>query len=113
MLLSGDHGVDGRGIPVRLEGVRELIQRALLRLSVPKGSLACSPDFGSELRLLASCPAGARDRAAMSYVQEALSPIREIRVDSVACRPANTDTLRVETVLIIGEKQFTLEVDVR
>jgi phage baseplate assembly protein W len=112
LLVSGDHGVDGRGIPIRLEGARELIQQALIRLSVPKGGLNRAPDFGSELKLLASCPASARDRAAMSYVQEALAPIRAIRVEAVACRPAGTDALRVETTLVVDGRQLTLEVDV-
>lgn len=48
---KGDHVFDSRGIPVRLEGLQELLQRARIAVAVPMGALPWFPHFGGD-RLL-------------------------------------------------------------
>ena len=47
LLVNGEHFTDNRGIPIRISGERELIQRALLRLTIQKGSFTQDPALGS------------------------------------------------------------------
>jgi hypothetical protein len=112
LIVAGTHAVDGRGLPVVVTGVRERLQRALIRLIVPKGRFALDPSLGSELHRLTACPAQNRDRTALAYVQEALAPIRELRVLGAACQMRDEETLlvRVELADSGGEKIYTLEV---
>jgi hypothetical protein len=82
-LAHGDHALDARGIPVRIGGEEELVQRALIRLTAPKGSLTGLPGFGSELRKLRSVRPSLLRQVTRSYVQEALAPLRECAVQGV------------------------------
>jgi phage gp46-like protein len=87
LLAGGDHARNSRGLPIKLTGDRELIQRALLRLCVRKGSFAEDPGLGSELYKLAQARAmGAADmeRLALSYAQEALLPMPQVSVAAVS-----------------------------
>lgn len=110
LILSGDHAVDGRGLPIAVTGIRELVQRAMIRLAVKKGSFAPDPGLGSELFRLGSKSGETRDRVALSYVQEALAPIRELRVESVRCKQPDLQRLIVEVGLAAEAGRYTLEV---
>jgi hypothetical protein len=112
VIATGTHAVDGRGLPVAVTGVRERLQRALIRLAVPKGRFALDTALGSELHRLAGCPPQNRDRTALAYVQEALAPIRELRVLGASCQMRDEQSLLVQVELADsgGEKIYTLEV---
>ncbi len=112
LLVNGDHFTDGRGIPVTLSGERELIQRALLRLTIKKGSFKEDEKLGSELHKL--CGSKSRDLAklAESYAQEALLPMPEIFVSSVTLEQKDMDILRLNVELATAQNQYKLEVDI-
>ena len=112
LLVNGDHFTDSRGIPVKIFGERELIQRALLRLSIKKGSFEKDPALGSELYKLRDIKGGNLERAAMSYVQEALLSMPEIIVTGVKIIWRGADALQLNVSLEIFENQYQLEVDV-
>jgi hypothetical protein len=112
LLLGGDHAVGGRGLPVAIGGVREIIQRALIRLSVRKGGFAPDIALGSELWRLSGVRAELRDRVAAGYVREALLPIRGLSVVAVSCETPEPDRLTVKTELEIGEGTYDLEVNI-
>lgn len=112
MLTGGDHATDSRGIPITLTGERELIQRALLRLSIKKGSFPQDLSLGSELYKLREPRGGNRLRLALSYVQEALLPIPEITVAGVTMDETGFEALRLAVSLEIAENTYQLEVDV-
>lgn len=112
MIQGGDHAVDGRGLPVSVHGTEELIQRALIRLSVPKGRFAPDLSLGSGLHELPGVKTATRDRVAMGYVQEALYPLREVQVERVACTTEAEGVLAVRVVLVIAGNSYTLEVGV-
>lgn len=111
LIASGDHAVDGRGLPVAVDGIRELVQRAMIRLAVKKGSFALDPGLGSELYRLGGERRDTRDRVALSYVQEALAPLKELRVEAVRCRQPDSQRLTVEVDLAAtGPGHYRLEV---
>lgn len=85
LIRAGDHGVCARGYPAVIDGAQEIMQRALLRLCVRKGSFALDPALGSELHRLRFMSGQHLERAALAYVQEALAPMRELRVLGVQC----------------------------
>lgn len=110
LLVNGDHGLDSRGLPAVVTGDRELIQRALVRLSVRKGSLGGAPTLGSELHRLRGARAEHLDRLALSYVQEALAAMAGVTVESVAVRREDRDEMAVEVAVGIGANHYRLEV---
>jgi phage gp46-like protein len=112
LLAGGDHARNSRGVPITLTGERELIQRALLRLCVRKGSFAPDPGLGSELYKLAQARAlagGDLERLALSYAQEALLPIPQVSVTSVSLKKGGGAPELIVT-LKINENQYALEV---
>lgn len=113
LLINGDHATNSRGIPIAVTGEREVIQRALLRLAIKKGSFACDPELGSELyKLRGSRSAGDLARTAQSYVQEALLPMTDVTVTGVELEQSGADGLRLSVSLATQDNQYQLEVDV-
>ncbi|MDR2931789.1 MAG: hypothetical protein LBV27_01650 [Oscillospiraceae bacterium] len=110
-LSGGDHAVDSRGIPIRLTGADEIIQRALIRLSVKKGAFAPDPGLGSELYRLAGCKSGDRDRVALGYIKEALVPLPQITVDSAVCTMRTDGALDIKIEAGIENGRYSLEVN--
>ena len=110
MLIDGDYAVDARGLPVTITGAREIIQQALIRLGVRKGSVSGCPALGSELYRLSGLYGTALDRAAMSYVREALSPMREIHALNVVCESLGGGALAVKIEAAISGRNYMLEV---
>jgi len=112
LLVNGEHFTDNRGIPIRISGERELIQRALLRLTIQKGSFTQDPALGSELYKLRDIRGGNLERAAMSYVQEALLNMPEVIVTDVKVGRQTADVILLGVSLEIYENQYQLEVDI-
>jgi len=86
LLYSGDHATDARGMPFPITGTQELVQRALLRLAVRRGSFVHDRNLGSELYRLSRDTSAATLRAAKSYIQEALIPLPELAIGDVDCK---------------------------
>jgi phage gp46-like protein len=110
MLYKGDHFIDARGLPVVVEGPRELIQRALIRLQVQKGSFPQDRELGSDLYKLRRSGSEDNTRKAMSYVREALAPIPELSVERVKLTPVGVTELLVEVNVRIEGVYYQLEV---
>ena len=72
MLQNGDF-VRGRGgLPKAIGGTEEQIQRALIRLTVKKGSFPLDPELGSQLHLLRDAKRAHWEEQALLYAKEAL-----------------------------------------
>lgn len=69
---AGDYVPDGFGGFVRLRAERALLQRALFKLSVRRGSFPFFPALGSRLYLLGQEKRTSRDDCARQYAAEAL-----------------------------------------
>jgi len=113
MLANGDHAVDGRGIPISVTGTREIIQRALIRLGTKKGTFKYDLEFGSELFKLSRYSSGERDRVAMSFVKEALAPVRGFQVEAVSCTLREGDIMEINIDAVINGESYSLEVSER
>lgn len=85
LIKDGDFCLDGRGRPVVLEGVDELVQQALLRLTTKKGAFALDTTLGSELYRLRGCGRERMAALAQGYVEQALLPINGLSVEGVQC----------------------------
>lgn len=72
MLRDGDYIPDGQGGFQAAEGVQELLERVLWKLTVRRGSFPFLPGLGSQLHLLGRAPAREREILAQHYVAEAL-----------------------------------------
>jgi len=110
LLYNGDHYTDARGLPVTLTGDQELVQRALIRLQVKRGSFLPDPTLGSELYKLRRSAGEQNSRLAMAYVQEALADLPELSVRRVDCALSGLEDLLVTVQVAAGTEQYQLEV---
>ncbi len=84
-LWKGDYKRDGRGRPVTVSGPEELLQRALIRLTVKRGSFSYDLALGSRLSTLeAGVPS--LEKRALELAREALAPLAEVAVRAVSSR---------------------------
>lgn len=80
MLQNGDF-VRGRGgLPRVINGSEEWIQRAMIRLTVRKGSFPLDPKLGSELHLLRDAKRPYWEEQALLYAKEALADMPQAQV---------------------------------
>ena len=72
LLQHGDHSRNGQGFLQEVDGAQQLIQRAMVRLTVPKGKFVLNPQLGSLLHTLGRTAPAQREQLALEYAQEAL-----------------------------------------
>lgn len=87
-LENGDFVRNHLGMPLVVTGAQELLQRALIRLCVRKGSFALDPALGSRLHTLRGESREHRQEAARLLAQEALLPMPEVTVEGAAVEVA-------------------------
>ena len=93
-LMQGDAVRDGQtGRLLTVEGEEELVQRALIRLAVKKGSFFLNPELGSELTLLRRIPSSRWDGEALRLVREALAGLDGLTAETVYCERVGADLL--------------------
>lgn len=112
LLAGGDHYLDRRGLPVSLTGEDEIIQRALIRLSVRRGSFVYDPALGSELHRLRGAKTAVLGQLALSYAQEALAPMRGVTVRQAEAARSGRDLLTVAVTLEYNGTTYPLEVEI-
>ena len=94
LLQHGDHSRNGQGFLQEVDGAQQLVQRAMVRLTVPKGKFVLNPQLGSLLHTLGRT---APEQLALEYAQEALLEMPEVRVVAARCRQgAQADELLVQ-----------------
>lgn len=72
LLQHGDHSRNGQGFLQEVDGAQQLVQRAMVRLTVPKGKFVLNPQLGSLLHTLGRTAPAQREQLALEYAQEAL-----------------------------------------
>ena len=79
-IKDGDFQTNGSGLPVRISGAQELLQRVMFRLTVKKGSFFYDQQLGSRLYTLKGSYGNreALSETAMQMVREALKPMAEV-----------------------------------
>lgn len=112
LLRNGDMVIGHDGSALQVSGVQELLQQAVLRLSIRRGSLSHDPAFGSRLHQLGGA-GGSLNEKALAACREALTPIPDVRVRSVDCRLSpDAGRLNVRVCLEAGQQNYHLEVTV-
>lgn len=97
LLHHGDHSRDERGFLQEVDGAQQLVQRAMVRLTVPKGKFVLNPQLGSLLHTLGRSAPAQREQLALEYAQEALLELPEVRVVTAKCRQGQqADELSVQ-----------------
>ena len=82
-IRNGDYIADGIGGERRADGAEALLERALFRLSVRRGSFPFLPELGSELYRLGHEKPSARAAAAKLYTAAALAEETALTVEDV------------------------------
>ena len=102
LLMNGDWAKGETGLPLKISGYRELLQRVIIRLNVPKGSFLYDKNFGCRFSELKKKDKGTLDVNAMLMAQEALSDMRNVRVKkaSVNLSSSNIPVSVMLTVII-------------
>lgn len=104
-----DYVADGVGGEKRAEGAEALLERALFRLSVRRGSFPFLPTLGSELHLLCREKPSQRLAAARQYAAAALADETALTVEDVALAEGTGELCRVWVYLRCGDEKKTLE----
>lgn len=106
-LLDGDFATNAYGHLLAAVGSDEIIERALIRLRVKKGSFIYNKDLGSKLHLLDLNSAD--ENQLMAAVCDALSPIQEVEVTEVKrLVDKGNDTLSLSIDLLINHNKSTI-----
>lgn len=112
-LKNGEQVLDGRGLPETVRGEEALLQQALIRLTVRKGSFPQDPALGSRLHELRRSGVARLEQLALGYAQDALAPMTGVRVQEVLCRyDQGADRLEMELTLWVEGKSRRLAVEI-
>lgn len=111
LLTDGDFAVNGCGLPLAADGQTELLQRAWIRLRVPKGSFAYDTALGSRLSALDPAQGDLNTRA-REMAEEALGGLADVSVESVSCTPDGAGGTVVRAVLgtVYGPGEVTVSI---
>lgn len=113
MLRQGDFARGPGGLPKAIGGREENIQRALIRLTVKKGSFALDPGLGSQLWRLRDVKRGQWEEQALLYAREALEDMPETEVLGVkAGYSYERQAILLEYRLAFGDTEETTEVEI-
>lgn len=111
LLENGDFVPDHRGSPVLVDGERELLQRAAIRLAVRRGSLPHDPAFGSTLHRLRGGASESTNAQALAAVRQALAPLPQLEARGADCVwEPDAARLRVRVSLALRGRDYQLEV---
>ena len=112
LLQHGDHSRNGQGFLQEVDGAQQLVQRAMVRLTVPKGKFVLNPQLGSLLHTLGRTAPAQREhpdwcpRARGHFLrdQEALLEMPEVRVVAARCKQGT----QADELLVKFELECTL-----
>ena len=110
-ISNGDFMLDSNGIPISIYGIQEILQRALIRLTVRKGSFIYDTNLGSDLYELKKTTSTNIKSRALSMVKEALKPMSNVLVDDVSTEFINSsENLKLNVVLRVNNNKKEMEV---
>lgn len=101
-----------QGRPILIEGAEEIAQRLRLRLTLRRGSFRLDPELGSRLYALPRGDSERMERFAREAVEEALSPMPEVRLETLSCRyDPSEDRAFVDCRFVWRGQEIDLTVD--
>lgn len=99
-LVRGTYPIDGRGLPMEVTGLPELLQNAALRLNLPKGKFLYGRELGSRLGELDREDGHAREQA-VSLANEALMDMPGVK--ALEAELLENGAIRFQLVTPLGE----------
>lgn len=99
LIAEGDYLPDGMGGFCSASGSAGVLQRALYRLSVPRGSFLPLPNLGSNLYRLYQEKSSAWEALAIQYVREALEVEPDLWVTQVEVHWDHQEKIEVKVYL--------------
>ena len=109
-IRNGDYIADGIGGERRADGAEALLERALFRLSVRRGSFPFLPELGSELYRLGHEKPSARAAAAKLYTAAALAEETALTVEDVELMERGDGVMALRVLLTAdGEERQTAD----
>ena len=110
-IRNGDYIADGIGGERRADGAEALLERALFRLSVRRGTFL--PELGSELYRLGHEKPSARAAAAKLYTAAALAEETALTVEDVELTERGDGVMALRVLLTADGESAALEMTVR
>ncbi|HHU21913.1 MAG TPA: hypothetical protein GXZ52_00610 [Clostridiales bacterium] len=107
-LKDGDYVADASGELARAEGIEELAQRVVMKLTARRGGFPLMPDYGSRLYKLPAIKPSQRLLAAQQYVIEALEGEEDLHLRSLDIRYLKVDWMELELVFDYGKEALTI-----
>lgn len=101
LINNGDFAVSNTGIPVSISGYSELLQRAIICLSVKRGSFLHDKTLGSKLSEIKTSTVEAKDELALAMAQQALKNQPQIRACSAQVQYTSGVPSSVKILLVI------------
>ena len=109
-LKDGDFYLGTTGKPIAISGIKELLQRVLIRLTVKKGSFIYDKDLGSNLYTLKNTNKDIKNQAII-MVKEALADMREIEVEDISIKfTDSSENLKLNVLLSINNNKEEVEI---
>ena len=109
-LKDGDFYLGTTGKPIAISGIKELLQRVLIRLTVRKGSFIYNKNLGSNLYTLKNTNKDIKNQAII-MVKEALADMKEIEVDDISVKLIdNLENLKINVLLSINNNKEEVEI---
>lgn len=101
-IKNGDFLLDGRGYPVKITGIDEILQRVFIRLSVDRGSFIYDKSFGSELRRLSSQMVNLNEKA-LNLARDAIAEMSGVTVTSASAEVTESG-INVRVSILAGKQ---------
>lgn len=96
-----------------VDGIEEIVQQIIFRLTIPKGSFDLDPQLGSDIRSLRNVSSKEINQMAFTLVEQAIMPmdINSI-LKEVECTSNGEGALDINISLDINSKDVYMEVKV-
>lgn len=111
-LAEKDYVPDGLGGFERVTGAREILERALFKLTARRGGFPLLPELGSRLYLLSREKPGNRLSAAKTYAAEALSDETELSLADLSIEDADGGAISLTVYLGYEGETLALSINV-
>lgn len=109
-IKDGDFVLDGRGRPVVVTGLKEILQQIMIRLTVKKGSFVYNPNLGSDLYKLYQYSSDLESQAFL-MVHEAISDMEDVFLENVTITQDDNDSItNLNVTVSINSNKEELEV---
>ncbi len=110
LLKNGDFSLSPSGIPIKISGIESIIQSAIIRLTIKKGSFIYDKSLGSTLLDLDLNKID--DQTIFNIVSESLAPIHNISVRAIKkIIDVEKESINLKITLNINNSLFDIDIN--